>query len=54
MLRLLIGLGAIYAAFKFGRDVGQVRQTLLNGPVDYERRPLAPDYKDFGLEPPGE
>ncbi|WP_281059728.1 MULTISPECIES: hypothetical protein [unclassified Mesorhizobium] len=42
MLRFLITLGAVYAAFKLGRDVGRGEaRILLSGPVDYERRPWA-------------
>ena len=50
MLRFLITLGAVYAAFKLGRDVerGEAR-ILFNGPVDYGRRPSARRWDELGL-----
>jgi len=42
MFRFLITLGAVYAAFKLGRDVGRGEAWILpSGPVDYERWPAA-------------
>lgn len=36
MLRFLITLGPVYAAFRLGRDVGRGEaRTLFSGPVDY-------------------
>lgn len=47
MLRFLITLGAVYAAFKLGREVGRGEaRILVNAPVDYERRPSARRYED--------
>ena len=40
MLRFLIRLGAIYAAFQIGREYGRKEtEVMLIPPVDYERRP---------------
>lgn len=40
MLRFLIGLGALYAAFQIGREFGRTEaEAMLLPPVDYERRP---------------
>ncbi|WP_095081791.1 hypothetical protein [Mesorhizobium sophorae] len=40
MLKLLIRLGAIYAAFQIGREYGRAEtEVMLLPPVDYERRP---------------
>lgn len=50
MLRFLIRLGAIYAAFQIGREFGR-KETgimLLPPPVDYERHPTSRNETDFG------
>ncbi len=40
MLKLLIRLGAIYAAFQIGREYGRAEtEIMLLPPVSYERRP---------------
>lgn len=50
MLRFLITLGAVCAAFKLGRDIGRGEaRILLSAPVDYERRPSARNYEDAFL-----
>jgi hypothetical protein len=50
MLRLMIALGAVYAAFRLGRDVGRGEARMLfSGPVDYERRPSARSREELGL-----
>lgn len=50
MLRFLIALGAVYAAFRLGRDVGRGEARMLfSGPVDYERRPSARSREELGL-----
>jgi hypothetical protein len=42
MFRLLIRLGAIYAAFQIGREYGRKEsEVMLLPPVDYERRPTS-------------
>lgn len=47
MLRFLITLGAVYAAFKLGREVGYGEaRMLVSAPVDYERRPSGRRYED--------
>jgi hypothetical protein len=49
MLRLLIRLGAIYAAFQIGREYGRAeREVMLLPPLDYERRPSARNEAEFG------
>lgn len=47
---ILIALGAVYAAFRLGRDVvrGEARM-LFSGAVDYERRPSARSREELGL-----
>lgn len=49
MLRFLIRLGAIYAAFQIGREYGRKEaEVMLLPPVDYERRPTARNEAEFG------
>ncbi|WP_457155471.1 hypothetical protein [Mesorhizobium sp. P5_C1] len=49
MLRLLIRLGAIYAAFQIGREYGRAEtEVMLLPPVDYEGRPSARSEAEFG------
>ncbi|WP_095081953.1 hypothetical protein [Mesorhizobium sophorae] len=49
MLRLLIRLGAIYAAFQIGREYGRAETEVMLLPlIDYERRPSARNEVDFG------
>ncbi|WP_292596511.1 hypothetical protein [Mesorhizobium sp.] len=44
MLRFLIGLGALFAAFQIGREYGRAEaEALLLPPVDDEHRPTASD-----------
>lgn len=50
MFRFLITIGAVYAAFKLGKDVGRGQaRILLSGPVDYERWPSARSRDEAGL-----
>lgn len=52
MLRLLATIGAVYAAFKFGREVGRAEGRLFPlPPADYERRPRARGYDDLESPP---
>ncbi|MGX5847385.1 hypothetical protein ACWGTO_09965 [Mesorhizobium sp. PL10] len=49
MLRFLIHLGAIYAAFQIGREFGRKEtEVMLLPPVDYERRPTLRNEAEFG------
>jgi hypothetical protein len=49
MLRLLIRLGALFAAFQIGREYGRAEtEVLLLPPVDDERRPTARNEAEFG------
>ena len=49
MLRFLIRLGAIYAAFQIGREFGRKEtEVMLAPPVDYERRPTLKNEAEFG------
>lgn len=49
MLRFLIRLGAIYAAFQIGREFGRKEtKVMLTPPVDYERRPTPRNETEFG------
>lgn len=49
MFRLLIRLGAIYAAFQIGREFGRKEaEVMLLPPVDYERRPTRRNEADLG------
>lgn len=42
MLRLLLAAGALYAAFKVGREYGRVEaEVMLSPPVHYDRPPAA-------------
>ncbi|MDG4897510.1 hypothetical protein P9272_28605 [Mesorhizobium sp. WSM4976] len=50
MFRFLITIGAVYAAFKLGRDVGRGEARMLfSGPVDCDRRPSARSREQLGL-----
>ncbi len=50
MLRFLIGLGALYAAFQIGREFGRTEAEVMQQlpPVDDEHRPTASDEAEFG------
>lgn len=48
MLRFLIRLGAMYAAFQIGREFGRVEAEIMMSPLDYERRPTAANEEEFG------
>ncbi|ESZ09328.1 hypothetical protein X736_04595 [Mesorhizobium sp. L2C089B000] len=50
MLRFLIRIGAIYAAFQIGREFGrkETEVVLLPPPVDYERHPTSRNETEFG------
>lgn len=49
MLRLLLAAGALYAAFKVGREYGRTEaEVMLLPPVDQERRPTATNEEEFG------
>ncbi|WP_181183455.1 MULTISPECIES: hypothetical protein [unclassified Mesorhizobium] len=48
MLRFLITLGTVYAAFKLGRNIGRDESlVLISAPVDYERRPSMRNYEEI-------
>lgn len=48
MLRLLISLGAVYAAFQIGREYGRAEaEVMLHHPVDYDRYPRPRGYDDL-------
>ncbi|WP_192183515.1 hypothetical protein [Mesorhizobium amorphae] len=48
MLRFLISLGALYAAFQIGREFGRAEaEVMLRPPVDYEKRPQPQGYDDL-------
>jgi len=49
MMKFLIRLGALYAAFQLGREFGRKEiEVILLPPVDYERRPTAANEEEFG------
>jgi hypothetical protein len=49
MLRFLIGLGALYAAFQIGREFGRIEAEVMHlPPGDNERRPTARNEAEFG------
>ena len=48
MLRFLIRLGAIYAAFQIGREFGRKEAEVMLPPLDYERRPTLKNEAEFG------
>jgi hypothetical protein len=49
MLRLLIGLGALFAAFQIGREFGRTEAEVMQLPrVDDERRPTARNEAELG------
>lgn len=53
MIRLLLKIGALYAAFKFGEEVGRAQARVdlrLQPPLDYERVPADREQDDFGME----
>lgn len=47
MLRLLISLGALYAAFQIGREFGRTEAQVIQIPPD-DRRPAPGNGKEFG------
>ena len=49
MIRLLIRLGALYAAFQIGREFGRKEtEVMLLPPLDYELRPTPRNDAEFG------
>ncbi|MER9900108.1 hypothetical protein [Mesorhizobium sp. M0130] len=49
MLKFLLGLAALYAAFQIGRDFGRAEaEVMLSPPVDYDRHPSATSDADSG------
>ena len=54
MIRWLVRIGALYAAYKFGEEVGRAQARVdyrLQPPLDYERVPAEREQDDFGIEP---
>ncbi|WP_164759869.1 MULTISPECIES: hypothetical protein [unclassified Mesorhizobium] len=47
MLRFLIGLGALYAAFQIGREFGRTEAEVIQIPPD-DRRPKPGNGAEFG------
>jgi hypothetical protein len=47
MLRFLIGLGALYAAFRIGREFGRTEADIIQIPPD-DRRPTPENGGEFG------
>ncbi|WP_287230153.1 hypothetical protein [Mesorhizobium sp.] len=49
MLRFLIGLGALFAAFQIGREFGRTEAEVMQlPPIDDERRPTARNEAELG------
>ena len=49
MLRFLVRLGAIYAAFQIGREYGRRETDVMSlPPVDYDRHALDRSEQEFG------
>ena len=50
MIRLLLKIGALYAAYKLGEEVGRAQARVdlrLRTPLDYERTPTARNEAEF-------
>ncbi|WP_287052267.1 hypothetical protein [Mesorhizobium sp.] len=47
MLRFLISLGALYAAFQIGREFGRIEAEVIQIPRD-DRRPTPGNGREFG------
>ena len=50
MIRILIGIGALYAAYRLGKEAGRLENedVIILPPVDYERRPSERNEAEFG------
>jgi hypothetical protein len=47
MLRFLIGLGTLYAAFQIGREFGRTEAEVIQAPPD-DHRPTSENGAEFG------